>query len=210
MKTYTRLALFAAIVLLSAVPVLEAQVSPEAKPVRFRGQIKDFKGDNLILETPSGEVQVKVPERVKLQQEIPIKLTDIKPGMFVAASAVKQADGTFRASRINVFPEEQRGSGEGHRPQTSQPGSTMTNANVEKIEDVAVESVTGRLLTLKFKEGEVKVFVAPDTSIVKRVLGDKKLLAPGAIVSVQGSQAADGTLSATQIDVSAVPRKPPA
>jgi len=42
----------------------------------------------------------------------------------------------------------------------------MTNANVEAVEDVAVENVKGRMLTLKYKGGEIKFLVPPDIPMV--------------------------------------------
>jgi hypothetical protein len=81
----------------------------------------------------------------------------------------------------------------------------MTNANVDKVEQVAVQDVKGPLLTLKFKGGEIKVFVPPDASVVKRVPGGRELLKPGAGVAIQATQAADGSLSASRITVDAGP-----
>jgi hypothetical protein len=79
----------------------------------------------------------------------------------------------------------------------------MTNANVETVEDVAVQNVKGRMLTLKYKEGEIKVLVPEDTPVVKRVVGDRRLLTPGSTVSASGPQAEDGGIVASQITVRA-------
>jgi hypothetical protein len=59
---------------------------------------------------------------------------------------------------------------------------------------------------LKYKEGEIKVLVPPDAAVVKRVLGDRSFLRPGAEVSIQASQAEDGSSTATQITVRASAR----
>jgi len=77
----------------------------------------------------------------------------------------------------------------------------MTNANVETVEDVAVQNVKGRMLTLKYTGGEIKVLVPADTVVVKRVVGDRAFLKPGAEVSLNANRAADGSLSASQITV---------
>jgi hypothetical protein len=82
----------------------------------------------------------------------------------------------------------------------------MTNANVEAVDDVAVENVKGRMLTLKYKGGEIKVLVPPQAPIVKRVLGDRSFLKPGVEVSLQAAQAADDSRTATQITVRAAAR----
>jgi hypothetical protein len=153
-------------------------------------------------------VQVQLSDKTIIRGEVPIKFSEITSGMYVGATAAKQPDGTFRATRLHVFSEDQRGTGEGHRPLSSAPqsGLTMTNANIETVEDVAVQNVKGRMLTLKYKGGEIKVLVPPDAPVVKRILGDRSLLTPGAEVSLQVPQAADGSRTATQITVRASAR----
>jgi len=196
--------LFPAVVLFVGSSPLEAQVSPAGKPVTIRGRITSVKGQELLVAAPSGDVLVKVPDATRIEGEVAVKLSDIAPGMYVGASAQKQPDGTFRASRVHIFPADQRGFREGHRPQTSLPNSTMTNANVEKVEEMAVQDVRGPMLTLKFKGGEVKVFVPPNTPVVRRMPG-REMLKSGAEVVIQAIQATDGSISASQITVGAGP-----
>jgi hypothetical protein len=84
----------------------------------------------------------------------------------------------------------------------------MTNANVETVEDVAVQNVKGRMLTLKYKGGEIKVVVPADTPVVKRIVGDRKLLTAGSTVSVTGNRGGDGAIVASQVTVRAPASKP--
>jgi hypothetical protein len=70
------------------------------------------------------------------------------------------------------------------------PQSTMTNANVQQI----VTAVDGPTLTLKYKDGEKKIFVPADAPIVTYVPGDKAALKPGAKVFILAAKQADGTL----------------
>ena len=170
----------------------------------LNGKVTFLTGQELVVETSSGPAAVKFNDKTVIRGELPIKFSDITSGMYVGATAAKQPDGTFRASRLHVFSEDQRGTGEGHRPLSSAPGSglTMTNANVETVEDVAVQNVQGRLLLLKYKGGEIKVLVPSDTLVVKRVIADSKWLKPGAELSVTANRE-DGALTATQITVRA-------
>jgi hypothetical protein len=179
---------------------LNAQTSP---PTAIRGTVGFLKDGDLIVATPAGDVRVVVTDKTIIRGEVSIKFSEITSGMYVGTTATKQADGNFLASEVHVFSEDQRGTGEGHRPLASAPesGATMTNANVEHVEDITVKDVKGRLMTLKHKGGEVKVLVPPDIPVVKRVMGDRSLLKAGAEVSLQASRSADGTLSATQITV---------
>jgi Domain of unknown function (DUF5666) len=183
-------------------------VSAQSAPTPVRGAIALVKDQDLIIATSGGDVRVVVTDKTVVRNEVAIKLSEIVPGMYLGTTATKQADGNFLASEVHVFSEDQRGVGEGHRPLGSAPesGATMTNANVERVEDVTVKDIKGRLMILKHKDGEVKVIVPPDIPIVKRVLGDRTQLKAGAEVSLQANRIADGTLSATQITVRAVAR----
>ena len=173
--------------------------------VSLNGKVTSLNGQELVVETTGGPAVVKFNDKTVVRGELPIKFSDITPGMYVGATAAKQPDGTFRASRLHVFGEDQRGTGEGHGPLSSAPGSglTMTNANVETVEDVAVQNVQGRVLLLKYKGGEIKVLVPADTLVVKRVIGDSTWLKSGAELSITANRADDGAMTATQITVRA-------
>jgi len=173
--------------------------------VSLNGKVTSLKGQELVVETTSGLAAVKLNDKTVIRGELPIKFSDITPGMYVGATAAKQPDGTFRASRLHVFSEDQRGTGEGHGPLSSAPGSglTMTNANVETVEDVTVQNVQERVLLLKYKGAEIKVLVPADALVVKRVIGDSTWLKSGAELSITANRADDGALTATQVTVRA-------
>jgi hypothetical protein len=73
-----------------------------------------------------------------------------------------QHDGSLRALEVHIFPEAMRGTGEGHYSWDLRLQSMMTNANVEQVG----ATVEGRTLTLKYKDGEQKIFVPVDTPVV--------------------------------------------
>lgn len=188
----------------------QAQTGSTENRVSVNGKISSITGSDLTVQSDSGPVAVKLAGDTVIRGEVPVKFSDINSGMYVGATATKQPDGTFRASRLHIFSEDQRGTGEGHRPLSSEPhsGATMTNANVETVEDVAVQNVKGRMLTLKYKGGEIKVVVPADTPVVKRIIGDRKLLTTGSTVSITGQRGADGAIAASQITVRAPSAKP--
>lgn len=198
-------ALMAGLCLVLGSSRLEAQSGSAGIAVSVNGKLTSVKGQDLLVGTDHGPVAVKLDDKAIIRGEVPIKVSDITPGMYVGATAEKQPNGTFRMSRLHVFSEDQRGLGEGHKPLSSAPqsGATMTNANVAAIEDVAVENVKDRMLTLKYKGGEIKFVVPPDIPVVKRVVGDSSLLQPGAVVSLQAARAPDGSLSTSQVTVRA-------
>jgi hypothetical protein len=73
----------------------------------------------------------------------------------------------------------------------------MTNANVEQ----QVKATDGQTLTLKYKDGEKKVHVAPDTEVVAFAPGNVADLKPGThILIVAGKKEADGSISAARVN----------
>ena len=177
-----------------------AQVESAGSPTNIPGKVVSLKGAELIVSSANGDVKIAINDKTVIRGEVPIKFSEITSGMFVGATATKQADGTFLASQVNIFSEDQRGTGEGHRPLGS---ATMTNANIERIEDVTVRDVKGRMMNLKYKGGEINVLVPPDIPVNKRVVGDRSLIKTGSEVSVSAIKDSDGSLSARQVTVRA-------
>ena len=186
---------------------LTSPASSFAQPatIAVRGKIASLAGQELIVSSANGDVKTILTDKTVIRAETPIKLSEISSGMYLGTTATKQADGTFLASEVHVFSEDQRGTGEGHRPLGSAPqsGATMTNANVEHVEDVEIKDIKGRLVSLKYKDGAVKIVVPPNIPLVKRVRSDRSALKSGVEVSLQGAQTPDGALAATQITVRA-------
>jgi hypothetical protein len=192
------LALLAAAI--GSLPAAAGQ-APQGKPQTIRGRIAAMEKGALKVTTSAGDVLVKFADDVRIGAVEAAKLSDIKDSSYVGATAVKQSDGSLKALEVHIFPESARGTGEGHRPWDLEPGSTMTNANVEKIESATVDKAQGQLLTMKYKDGEQKIFVPSNAPVVKNVAGDRSMLKTGAGVYIAAVRGEDGSLTATRIAV---------
>lgn len=173
--------------------------APVANPTqRLRGTIESFDGSTLVVKERSGEVlRLALADTLSLSEVLPIELSAIQPGSFIGTAAMPAAGGTLRAMEVLVFPEAARGPGEGHSPWDLQPGSTMTNAIVADV--VAVAGVSeGRLLKLRYKDGEKTLDVPVGTPVVTFRPGDRSLLVAGAKVLVT-AQLRDGTPTALRV-----------
>jgi hypothetical protein len=179
-----------------AVQLAQAAATPAGTPVRIRGRITAVAEDRVVVATDGGEVRVALNEPLRIVGVEPAHLSDIAPGTFIGTAARTQPDGTLRALEVHIFPEAMRGTGEGHRPMDA-PETTMTNAAVEE----AVQSVDGPVLTLKYRGGQVRVLVSPETPVVRMVAADRRLLTPGTAVSIRAARGADDSLSASSIVV---------
>ena len=185
--------------LATAFVVSSSMAQQQPQTVRIRGQIEKIDGDMVDIKTRSGEaVQVKLVEPRRIMALVKASLNDIKPNSYIGVTAMPQADGSQRAIAIHIFTEAMRGTAEGHGPWDLRPGSTMTNAAVA----TSVVGVDGHTITVKYKDGEKKVVVPPETPIVAFEPGNKDDLKPGArIIIFRAAKQADGSLTTPAINV---------
>jgi hypothetical protein len=153
----------------------------------------------LTVKTREGnEVKVKTTDDVAVIGIAKTSLADIKPGSYIGVSGMPQPDGSQKALAVHIFPEAMRGAAEGFRPWDLRPNSTMTNATVADT----VAGVDGQTIQVKYKDGEKKVVVPPETPIVAFVSGDKSELKPGAKIIIFGAtRKDDGSLETNRVGV---------
>jgi hypothetical protein len=167
-------------------------------PSRVRGTIEAVDGDVLAVKSRAGEdFKLHMGGDMRLLGITRIALSDIKIGSFVGATTVPGPDGSNNAVEVHVFPENMRGTGEGSRPFDLRPNSTMTNATVAE----SVAGNDGHTLLVKYKDGEKKVVVSPDTPVVTYVPADKSELKPGAKIIAFFKKLPDGSYEANRINV---------
>jgi Domain of unknown function (DUF5666) len=166
--------------------------------VRVRGTIESVDGNTIAVKSRDGaELKVALADKALIVAIVKASMADIKQGSFVGVTGMPQADGSQRAIEVHIFPEAMRGTGEGHYAWDLRPGSTMTNANVEQT----VTGVDGHTLSVKYKDGEKKITVPPDATIVTYMPGEKSELKPGTKIFVAAAKKlADGTLEAPRVN----------
>jgi hypothetical protein len=171
----------------------------QSPTVRVRGTVEGVDGPMLTVKSRDGQTTYrKMADKVAVRGVIKASLSDIKQNSFIGVTGMPQADGSQKAVEVHIFPEALRGTGEGHRPWDLMPNSTMTNAAVAQM----VKGVEGDEITLKYKDGEKKIVVAPNTTIVTYVPADKSELKPGAKIFIAAANKKDdGTLEAAAISV---------
>jgi hypothetical protein len=183
---------------LVAASSLSAFAQKPPVPTRVRGAIESVDGDVLTVKSRSGEdVKLHMTGDVKVFGIIKISMADIKPGSFIGATTVPGPDGKQKALEVHVFPENMRGTGEGSRPYDLRPNSTMTNATVAE----SVEGNDGHSLLVRYKDGEKKVEVSPETPVVTYVPADKSDLKAGAKLIAFIKPLADGSFETDRISV---------
>jgi hypothetical protein len=173
-----------------------AQQSPS--PSRVRGTVEAVDGETLAVKTRSGEdVKLRMAGDIKVAGITKIPLSDVKVGSFVGTTTVPGPAGAQNAVEVHVFPEDMRGTGEGSRPWDLRPNSSMTNATVAE----SVVGNDGHTLLVKYKDGEKKVQVAPETPVVTYVPAEKSELKAGAKVIAFTKKLPDGSFETNRVSV---------
>lgn len=187
--------------------VLSDALAQSPPAMRIRGAVTAFDGHELQVRTRGGsELKMGVDDDTKVSILSAIRLSDVRQGSFVGVTAVRGGPGgSLLAREVHLFPEELRGTGEGHRDWDLEPGSTMTNADVEAV----VNAIDGEMLTLVYKGGSQKVFVPKDVPVVTFSPADRSLLKAGAHVFIIAQRSVDGRLTAQRIQVGKDGLKPP-
>jgi len=178
----TRRALGAAAIALS----LAATAALAQQPGRIRGQIEKVDGAMLVLKTRDGAMlNVKVADDARVAALVKAALVDIKKDSFIGVAGMPQPDGSIQAFSIHIFLPAQRGVvADRHFDWDARPGSTMTNAYVADM----VTAKDGETLTVKYKDGEKKIVVTPQTVITAVAPGKKEELTAGTPIIIMASE----------------------
>ena len=185
----------AAIVALFAASSAYAQQQTQ----RLHGTIERADGNTLFVKGPDGKpMTLKLADNAVVVTIHKASAAEIKEGDYIGSGAVPQADGSQKAVEVHIFASSQRGQGDGHRPWDGAANGTMTNGAVGNV----VTGVDGPVLLVKYKDGEKKVIIGPNTPIVRYQVGSKADIKAGEPFSVQAAtKQADGTFTAARINV---------
>ena len=165
--------------------------------VRVRGTVERIDGPVFVVKARDGsELKLTVSDNPLFVVIVPGKMSDIKTGMYVGSAGMMQEDGMQKALEVHIFPELMRGTGDGHYDWDLLPKSKMTNGSVEQ----AVTGVDGPVLSVKYKDGEKKLVVTPQTVVVTYEMGKREEVQPGTKIFVAAAKKqADGTLLTPRI-----------
>ena len=173
-------------------------------PTRVRGTITALDGDVLSVKSREGkDVKIHLASNVGVTTAKKATLDELK-GQFVGVTAV-QKDGKMTALEVHAIPPQAK---PGHFPWDLEPGSTMTNANLDGIAQVSGQS-GGNEITLNYQGGSQKVVVPPGTPIVSFDPGSRADLKPGETIWTNARQEADGKIVAERLNVSKDGVRPP-
>jgi len=188
---------FALLFLLLATTAAFAQA-----PTRVRGTITAVDGDVLSVKSRDGrDMKIQLTPDAQVVTTKAATMTDFKPGSYVGVTSVKGPDGRLVARRVHALGPQVP---QMHGPWDSMPDSMMTNANIEGSAQVS----GGNELTLRYKDGEQKILVTPDTQFFVFVPGSRADLKTGETIFA-GARNEGGKLVAPRVAVSKDGVNPP-
>ena len=174
--------------------------SATAQSIQLRGVIKSVDGNVLSLRmAEESELRLTLTDPATIVAVVKATLADIKQGTYLGSAAMPQPDGSQRSLELRIFPEQMRGTGEGHRPNAAIAGSTMTNG---ASAGPAVVSANGATIVLRYKDGEKQLVIPPNVPLLRYEIGSRSDLKAGASFTIPGaSRKDDGSLVADRINV---------
>jgi hypothetical protein len=181
-------------------PLTSAAWAQQPPGARIRGTIEKVDGNVLVVRSGDGtEIKLMLADNASIVAVVKSALSEIKEGTFLGSAAIPQADGSQKAVEVHIFPEQMRGTGEGHRPYPPVANGTMTNGTAS---GATVAGVDGSTITVKYKDGEKKIIVAPDVPILRYEIGGSSDLKPGAHFTVlAATRKPDGSFETSRINV---------
>jgi len=188
---------FALLFLLLATTVAFAQA-----PTRVRGTITALEGDVLSVKSRDGkDLKIQLASNAQVAIARKATMADFKPGSYVGVTSVKGPDGRLVARRVHALGPQVP---QMHGSWDSIPDSMMTNANIESSAQVT----GGNQLTLKYKDGEQKILVTPQTEFFTFAPGSRADLKPGETIFT-GARNEGGKLVTQRVAVSKDGVNPP-
>ena len=171
--------------------------------VRVRGTIESLNGDVLSVKSRDGRnIQLHLTADAQVATAKKTTLQDMGPNAYVGVTSVKDAEGRMVAKEVHsIGPQVPQM----HGPWDSTPNSTMTNANITQVAQMS----GGNEITLKYKDGEQKILVTPETEVVTFVPGSRADLKPGETIFAGARVDSDGKFVAPRVAVSKNGVKPP-
>ncbi|HEU4922217.1 MAG TPA: hypothetical protein VFT23_03995 [Burkholderiales bacterium] len=170
-------------------------------PTRVRGTITSLEGDVLSVKSREGkDLKIHLVSNVGVTTAKTTTLDELK-GKYVGVTAIDKG-GNMTAVEVHAIPPQAK---PGHFPWDLQPGSTMTNANLDGIAQVS----GGNEITLSYQGGSQKILVPSGTPIVAFDPGSRADLKPGEWIWTNARQESDGKIVAERLNVSKDGVKPP-
>lgn len=195
-----------AALLIAAVSSIALAQAPANPPVRIRGTVEKLDGNMLTVKARNGQsMTIKMADNFVVMGIAKASLDDVGSGKFIGTTTVGERNGALIAEEVHIFPENMRGTGEGHYDWDLRPNSKMTNANVANVTSMGKD----RVMTVQYKGGEKKILVPANAVVVSFQPTDKSELKPGAQVFVNSQKQPDGSLTAPRVNVGLKGQVPP-
>ena len=169
-------------------------------PQRIRGTITAIDGNVMAVKSREGkDLKLELAPDLGVSTAKATTLAELK-GKYVGVTA-HEKDGRLVASEVHAIPPQAPA---GHMKWDSDPGASMTNANLDAIAQVT----GGNEITMTYKGGAQKILVPPGTPVVTFVPGTRADLKPGETIFTSARAEGD-KLVASRVSVSKDGVKPP-
>lgn len=189
--------LFLATVLLVGTTALTA-VAQTAPSLRVRGTIAAAEGNVLAVNSRDGrKLEIVLNDPLTVLTVKKVGLNSIATNDYVGIATRTDTGGKRTALEVLVFPEANRGAGEGHYAWDLEPGSMMTNGTVKGV----VTATSGRELSIGYKGGSNTIFVPLTAPVVTFAPAERADVKAGEPIFLSATKNAEGKLATGRVIV---------
>ena len=173
-----------------------AAAQPPAGPARVAGTVTAVSADSVTIHAADGkDTTLGFAPGWALVTTKQVPQDAIKPGGFVATANLNQAEGVGKSIEIRLFEPGSK-LGEGSRPMAA-PNTTMTNANVSKVEKTA----NGLEIDVTYPGGTRHIIVPPDMKVIASIPTETSALKAGAHVTAVATKTPDGAMKVARVQM---------
>jgi hypothetical protein len=183
-----------------------AQAASAPAPLHLRGTIVSSSATSISVATASGTDQIALGPHPRILGVVNASLANVAAGDYIGTTVAPQANGSFKALEVHIFPAALRGAGEGFYAWDKQQQSMMANATVQNVAtrssmmaNATVQSLgsgaAGRTVQLTYKGGTKTISIPPNVPVVALRQGSKALLTTGAHVFVIATRDSSGLVA---------------
>jgi hypothetical protein len=163
------------------------------------GQVASVDGTTITVTTPKRSAKIATTSSTTFKiNGASGSLSGITTGMFIRAEGTKATDGTFTATRVVAGSTAPSG---GNPPKDAPKGAGAGGQ---------VRSVDGTTITVTTPQGTANIATTSSTTFeINGASGSLSDIAAGMFIRAEGTQAADGTFTATRVVANSTRPAPP-
>jgi len=145
----------------------------------------------------SSQKKILINDETRIVRRMTASISEIRAGEALGVTSVPGSENTMIAKAITIFPSGFIARIRNGQFPMSDPGNTMTNAEVIRFSD----GMDGKVLKMNITEGVPDIQVPDGTPVMRMILLKRQQLKVNASVRIRGQFQPDGSVAAEFVEI---------